>query len=292
MSEVFSKLTRGAIKIRKSLETHMQGEQRSLFKGSGLAFDDVRPYQYGDDVRRIHWSVSSKGHGVYVKTFKEEREQVVFFVVDVSASQRIGTRKQQKINLVREVCGTLILSAIDDSSQVGMLLFTDQVEQLIKPKKGVYHAHRLIHNLYQGSIQSSRTQISEALRHTLHLFKRNIVLIVISDFIDQHYMDLMKGAAARYDLILVHVQSPQEERFPQLGILPFYEPETHQLKWFNTRSLSFRRQFEAAHQDRIQRLRSLSRAYGSDYLYLPMEEDYLPRLIDLFRQRNLRRRGR
>ena len=292
MSEVFNKLARGAIKIRKALETHMQGEQRALFKGSGLAFDDVRPYQYGDDVRRIHWSVSSKGHGVYVKTFREEREQVVFFLVDVSASQQIGTGKQQKINLAREVCGTLMLSAIHDSSQVGMLLFSDEVEHLIKPKKGIYHAHRLIHSLYQGPIQSDRTQIAKALRHTIRLFRRSIVLIVISDFIDHGYMSLMKDAAARYDLILLHLQSAQEARVPQLGILPFYEPETRQVRWCNTRSHSFRRQFEDAHQDRIEVLRSLARAYRSDYLQLSLGEDYLPRLIDLFRQRNLRRCGR
>ena len=291
MEEVFKKLIRGEIKIRKSLHSHLQGERRSLFKGSGLEFDDVRPYQYGDDVRSIHWSVSSKGQGVYVKTFKEEKEQTVFFLVDVSASQHIGQNNKQKINLAREVCGTLLLSAIHDSSQVGMLLFSNEVERLIKPKKGIQHAHKLIRELYRDSVKSPRTHIAVALQQVLQLFKRSIVLIVLSDFIDQAYEKPLKGVAHRHDLILLHLQSPQEQHFPSLGLLPFQEPETRQTRWFNTQSKHFRQQIESTHKQRRQMLEALSMKYGTDYVNLSTEEDYLVKLVDLFRRRNRRRHG-
>ena len=140
MKELLKKLRKYEIQIRRALNSQMQGDFRSIFKGSGLEFDDVRSYQYGDDVRSINWNVTAKGHGTYVKTFREEKEQIVYFILDISASQEIGSQGRQKMDIGKEICGILAVSAIKESSQVGLLCYTDQKEKFIKPGKGANHA--------------------------------------------------------------------------------------------------------------------------------------------------------
>ena len=140
MKELLNKLRRYEIEIRKAITSQMQGNFHSIFKGSGIEFDDVRAYQYGDDTRTIDWNVTAKGHGTFVKTFKEEKEQTVFFIIDLSASQEIGAKGKQKIDIGKEICGVLTLSAIKESSQVGLIGFTDLRELYIKPSKGMKHA--------------------------------------------------------------------------------------------------------------------------------------------------------
>ena len=289
MQKVLKKLRRGEIRIRKLLNSQIQGGRRSLFRGSGLEFDDVRPYQYGDEVRSIHWAISSKGHGVYVKTFREEREQVVFLVVDVSASQSIGPSGGQKVDLMREVAATLLLSATRDSNQVGMLLFSDATECAIRPKKGPQQAYKLIHKLYTHSSTVGRTNIDAALRQSLQLVRRRSIFILLSDFIDEDYLRRLRSAARRHDLIMIHIQSPQENRFPPLGILPVYEPELRKVRWLNTGSASFRRHTAGQLLQRSTELKNFAIRYGADYLSLCSGEDYLLPLVSLFRARNRRR---
>ncbi len=143
MRELFKKLLKYEIKIRKAINTRMQGNFHSVFKGSGLEFDDVRAYQYGDDVRTIDWNVTAKGHDTYVKTFKEEKEQYVYVILDVSASQEIGKEGKQKIDASKEISGLLSLSAIREQSQLGLICFSDQKEKYIKPGKGMRHAYHI-----------------------------------------------------------------------------------------------------------------------------------------------------
>ena len=135
MKELLKKLRRYEIQIRKAINSQMKGDFRSVFKGTGLEFDDVRPYQYGDDIRTIDWNVSAKGHGTFVKTFREEKEQTVFFILDVSASQEIGVAGKTKVDIGREICGVLSLSAVKESSHVGLICYSDQRELYIKPTK-------------------------------------------------------------------------------------------------------------------------------------------------------------
>ena len=139
--DILKRLRRYEIRIRKAINSQMQGDFHSIFKGSGLEFDDVRPYQWGDDVRNIDWRVTAKGHGTFMKTFIEEKEQTVFFLLDVSASQEIGKEKRQKIDLAKEMAGLLALSAIREGSKVGLLAYSDQVEDYVKPSKTMKHAY-------------------------------------------------------------------------------------------------------------------------------------------------------
>ena len=147
MKELLKKLRKYEIQIRKVINSHMQGDFHSIFKGSGLEFDDVRPYQYGDDIRTIDWNVSAKGHGMFVKTFKEEKEQTVFFILDVSASEDIGSAGRTKGDIGKEICGVLALSASKESSHLGLICFSDVKEKFMKPTKGHSQAYEIISTL-------------------------------------------------------------------------------------------------------------------------------------------------
>jgi len=156
MKEILKKLRRYEVRIRKAINSQMQGDFHSIFKGSGLEFDDVRQYQWGDDIRTIDWRVTAKGHGTFVKTFIEEKEQTVLFVLDVSASQEIGKQKKQKIDIAKEVTGVLALSAIREGSKVGLLSYSNQVEDYVKPAKTVAHAYEIINRMFSLKPKSRR----------------------------------------------------------------------------------------------------------------------------------------
>ena len=176
MKELLKKLRKYEIQIRKAINSQMKGDFRSVFKGTGLEFDDVRPYQYGDDIRTIDWNVSAKGHGTFVKTFREEKEQTVFFVLDVSASQEIGTTGRTKVDIASEICGVLSLSAVKESSHVGLIGYSDQRELYIKPTKGISQAYQIIHGLTHLKPQSLKTNLTRALAFVLNSMKRRSVI--------------------------------------------------------------------------------------------------------------------
>src|SRR6478735_4718529 len=218
MKELLKKLRKYEIQIRKAINSQMQGDFRSVFKGTGLEFDDVRPYQYGDDIRTIDWNVSAKGHGTFVKTFREEKEQTVFFILDVSASQDIGTTGKTKVDIGREICGVLSLSAVKESSHVGLICFSDERELYIKPTKGISQAYQIIHGLVHLKPKSLKTNLTRALSFVLNAIKRRSVIILISDFIDDGYLDNLKALARRHDLVVIHLSDKRETRLPKLGI--------------------------------------------------------------------------
>src|SRR5882757_6138327 len=163
MKELLKKLRRYEIQIRKAINSQMQGDFHSIFKGTGLEFDDVRPYQYGDDVRTIDWNVTAKGHGTFVKTFREEKEQTIFFILDVSASQDIGTPGKTKVEISKEVCGVLALSGAKESSQLGLICFSDGRELALKPSKGMKQAYEIISRIVNLKPQSLKTNLNKAI---------------------------------------------------------------------------------------------------------------------------------
>src|SRR6187401_1397320 len=171
MKELLKKLRKYEIQIRKAINSQMQGDFHSVFKGSGLEFDDVRPYQYGDDIRTIDWNVSAKGHGTFVKTFREEKEQTVFFILDVSASQDIGTEGKTKVDIGSEICGVLALAAVKESSHVGLICYSSERELYIKPGKGTSQAYQLIHGLVHLKPRSLNTNINKTLAFSLNAIR-------------------------------------------------------------------------------------------------------------------------
>jgi uncharacterized protein (DUF58 family) len=268
----------------------MHGDFHSVFKGSGLEFDDVRAYQYGDDVRIIDWHVSAKGHGTFVKKFKEEKEQTVFFVVDVSASQEIGRTGKKKIDLAKEITGVLALSAVQQQSQIGLGCFSDKKEKYIRPGKGEKHAFRVISELFQLVPSSMKTDIKRAILYTLDLLKRKSVVILVSDFIDENYEHNLKGLARKHDLVVVHLSDQRETNLPKLGIVPLIDKESKKTMWVNTSSILFRTKLSETFAGNRGRLEAFCRRQGANYVHIDTEEDYVPKLIKLFRVRNKSRK--
>lgn len=291
MKELLKKLRRYEIQIRKAINSYMQGDYHSVFKGSGLEFDDVRAYQYGDDVRTIDWNVTAKGHGTYVKTFREEKEQLVFFILDVSASQEIGIPGKQKIDIAREICGVLALSAIKESSQVGLLCYTDKKEKYIMPAKGPKHAYSLFSELFSLQPTSLRTDIRKAILFTLDILKRKSIVILISDFIDTGFEPNLRALARLHDLVVIHVSDQRETELPRLGIVPLYDRESGKTLWMNTSSVTFRNNLNKNFRDKRIDLETLCRRQNANYLVIDTGEDYVPKLVKLFRVRNKARRS-
>lgn len=264
----------------------MQGDFHSIFKGTGLEFDDVRPYQYGDDIRTIDWHVSAKGHGTFVKTFKEEKEQTIFFILDVSASQEIGSAGRTKFDIGMEICGVLALSGAKESSQTGLICFSDEREKYIKPKKGIGQAYQIIACLERLKPKSTRTNLARAILFALNAIRRRSVVVMISDFIDEGYHRNLQSLARRHDLVIIHITDRRETHLPRLGIIPVLDKESKRTLWINTSFGPFREQLAHAHGQRQQDLRKFSRKHQINYLSISTDEDFVPKLLRLFKVRN------
>ncbi len=263
----------------------MRGNFSSVFKGTGLEFSDLRTYQYGDDVRAIDWITTAKGHGAYVKIFKEEKEQTVFFLLDVSASQEIGKAGNLKIDTAREVCGVLALSAIKESGHVGLYCFSDQKELYIKPESGMRHAYEFIMKLFRLKPSSVRTNISGAISFALNMLKRRSVIILISDFLDTDYEHNLKALARKHDLVVLHIYDKREIQLPNLGIIPVFDKETRNTVWLNTSSRLFKKEMKEVFENNQSRLEKLCKQHNANYLAIESGEDYVASLIQLFRVR-------
>lgn len=285
MKELLKKLRKYEIRIRKEVNSNLQGNFRSLFKGSGIEFDDVRPYQYGDDIRNINWNLTAKGHGAYIKTFREEKEQTVFSLVDVSASQDIGTTKK-KIDIANEICSVLTLSADKDSSQTGVLCFSDQKELYIKPKKGYKHTYEVVSKVLQLKPKSLKTDLKKALNMLNQLIKRRSIIIIISDFIDTGYEKGLKYLGQKHDVILIHINDKRETNLPKLGIIPVYDRETGTSRWVNTSSSSFGNTIKKQLTEGKTALKDLCKRHNISYVHINTTENYVDSLIKFFKLRN------
>lgn len=283
MRNILSKLNKYEIRIRKAVNSQMHGNFSSVFKGSGLEFADLRPYQYDDDVRTIDWVTTAKGHGAFVKIFKEEKEQTVFFMIDVSASQEVGNEGYQKVDIAKEIGGVLALSAVKESSQVGLYCFSDQKELYLKPETGMKQAYEFILKLFKLTPVSEKTNLANALLFALNMLKKRSVIILISDFIDTDYEHHLKAMAKRHDLVVIHIFDKREVELPSLGIVPVYDKESKQTIWLNTSSSRFKKEMKEVFQQNKEKLEGLCKKYNANYLAVDAREDYVPKLVELFR---------
>lgn len=275
--------------MRKAVTSERHGNFHSVFKGSGLEFDDLRLYQYGDDVRAIDWNTSAKGHGTFVKIFKEDKEQTAFFMLDVSASQHVGEVKRLKIDIAKEICGVLTLSAIQEATRVGLLCFTDKNERYIRPSEGLKHGYGVISELYKLVPESSRTNIADAILITLNVLKRRSLVFLISDFIDEKYHHNLKALCRKHDVIVIHLYDSRETDLPSLGIIPVYDAEKQTTVWVNTSSKLYREDMSARFKNRSIELERLCHQNRADYLSINTQQDFVPALIHLFKVRHYSR---
>jgi len=284
--ELLKKVRRIEIKTRRLSNHIFSGEYHSSFKGRGMAFSEVRKYSYGDDIRAIDWNVTARLNEPYIKVFEEERELTFMLLVDVSGSESFGSRVQLKREMITEICATLAFSAIQNNDKVGVIFFSDQVEQYIPPKKGRSHILRVIRELIELEPKSTKTDIGEALRFFNGIQKKRAIAFILSDFMDDSYRDPLRIMAQRHDVTGIRVYDPNEEDLPDLGTLPLQDPETGGIHWVNTGSKSLKKEvkqrfnhFKAYHNDTFVKS-------GSGKLSVRIDESYAKKLLGYFKQRS------
>ena len=284
--EIIKKVRKIEIKARGLSQQMFSGEYHSAFKGRGMAFSEVREYQYGDDVRSIDWNVTARLAHPYVKIFEEERELTVMLLVDVSGSGRFGTHSQFKEELAAEVAATLAFSAIANNDKVGVLLFSDHIEKFIPPKKGRSHILRIIRELITFRPQSNGTDISQALGYFSNVIKRRCTAFLLSDFYDSGYSEALKLVAGKHDLVALRLVDRREERMEDLGMVKFYDPESTQTLWVDTGSAAVRRAVDARAETHSRNVEETMRRYGIDMATMHTGEDFVKPLRALFARRS------
>ena len=287
MKEILKKVRKYEIEIRKFLNNSNQGDYRSIFKGSGIDFDDLRPYQYGDDHRSINWNITAKEDKIYTNTYKEDKEQLVFFLVDVSKSQEIG-KDENKINTSKEIASVLTLSALNTNSQVGLLCFSDQKELFIQSKKGISHGYRIIKNIYELKQKSNNTSISSMIKFFMKSIRKKSLVIIISDFIDENYQKSLKSLSNSHDVICLHIYDDYETKIPALGIIQVEEKENNYKKWVNTSSKTFKEKTRDLFINSSIEMKKNMNSLGINYLRINSRENYIKNLIKLFKYRKNR----
>ena len=287
-ADIFKKIQHLELKTRALVETTLAGQYRSVFKGRGMNFEEVREYQPGDEVRTIDWNVTARMGHPFVKKFTEERELTVMLVVDVSASGNFGSVNMSKRELAAEVAGLLAFSAIRNNDKVGLVLFSDHVELYIPPKKGRTHILRLIREILFFEPQGKGTNPAEALDYLNRVVTRKSVVFLISDFQTEAFTKQLTVTARRHDLIAMHIVDPCEETLPNIGIVTLEDAETGELIEVNMANRAMRSAYAQLAQKQKSALLKELRGRQIDTIELRTNVDYLPALRTFFRQRERR----
>jgi uncharacterized protein (DUF58 family) len=290
--ELLRQVRRLQLRAKRAVEDLLGGEYRSIFKGAGLAFEEVREYQPGDDIRAIDWNVTARTGHPFVKRFVEERELTVMLVVDTSASQQFGTRLQQKREVAAELAAVLAFSAISNNDRVGLVAFSDRVERLVPPRKGARHVLRLIRDVLFFQPEHRGTCIREALRVLNKVLHRRAIVFLLSDFCDRDYEHAFRYTGQRHDLIAVPIRDPREEELPAAGLVQLEDAETGRVLLFDTGRRRVRNEFAALAKQRRDDLRQLARSAAVDLVEVSTDGGHLDALVRFFdlRQRRLRKR--
>jgi uncharacterized protein (DUF58 family) len=283
--ELLKKVRKIEIKTRRLSNHIFSGEYHSHFKGRGMTFSEVRKYQYGDDIRDIDWNVTAKLNEAHIKVFEEERELTMILLVDVSKSEAFGTRKQQKRDLITELCAVLSFSAIQNNDKVGVVFFSNQVELFIPPKKGKSHILRIIRELIEYKPESSGTNISEALRFLSSAIKKRAIVFTLSDFIDKSYVKNLKIASNKHDLTAIKIFDQAEKNLPNIGLVELIDPETNQSKWVNTNSPLVRSSYKKNYNLNRDYFIDSCKKSGSEYIELDVSKPYTKHLLEFFKRR-------
>ncbi len=271
----------------RGLSDHIfSGEYHSAFKGRGMAFSEVREYVPGDEVRAIDWNVTARLGHPFIKIFEEERELTVMLLADVSGSGDFGTENQLKRELTTEACATIAFSAIQNNDKVGLILFTDQVELFIPPKKGRGHILRIVRELLEFQPRSKGTSISGALKYLNNVIKKRSIAFLISDLMDEGFDDALKIANRRHDMVVLRTTDPRELELPNMGLAQFIDPETGETQWVNTRNKAVREHYRAQALKHQARSRDVLRRAGVDHAVISTRDGYVKPLRNLFRQRD------
>ena len=290
-NELLKKVRKIEIKTKALSHQVFAGEYHSAFKGRGMAFSEVREYQYGDDVRNMDWNVTARLRAPYVKVFEEERELTVMLLIDVSGSRLFGTTTQTKKDLLTEIAAVLSFSASINNDKVGALLFSSKVEKFIPPKKGRSHLLHIIRDLVEFQPEDSGTDIGAALRYLANALKKRCTAFLLSDLVDldqtrhPRYEDALKIAANRHDISVINIFDPREKTLPDIGLVHVRDAETGQSRWIDTSSAAVRRNYADWNRDASENTKALLRRYRIDNVSIATGDNYVKELIAFFKNR-------
>jgi len=287
--ELAKKIRYIQIYTTKVVNDVLAGEYESVFKGRGMEFDEVREYQPGDDVRSIDWNVTARAGKPFIKKFREERELTVIFLVDLSASGSFGSMKQTKNELAAEICALLAFAAIKNNDKVGLIAFTDQVEQFIPPGKGARHVLRVIREILTFRPSRTGTDIARALDYLGRVQARRAVVFLISDFQAESFEKPLRVLARRHDLIAVSLADARESKLPGIGPVELEDAETGELVLIDAASAEIRKRYEALALARAGELAEMLRAMGIDQIQIETGKPYVRDMTAFFRTRGRRR---
>ena len=285
LREIFKRIRRIEIFTRRMANDLFSGEYHSVFKGQGMEFDEVREYQPGDDVRSIDWNVTARMGVPYIKRFVEERELIVLFLLDVSASGRFGTRSKTKIDTAAEICALLAFSAIQNNDKVGAIIFSEDVEEYIPPDKGKRHVLHVVRNVLFHKPKGRGTNIAGALEYLMRVTKRRAIVFVLSDFVSGDFTKPLAAASSKFDLVSIKIRDEREERLGDGRLVRLWDQETGDERVIDLGSRRSRERYAALVEAEHERLRSLFKRYGVDSIDIDTDEDYTKPLSVFFRAR-------
>lgn len=283
--ELLKKVRKIEIKTRKLSDHIFGGEYHSTFKGRGMTFSEVRPYQFGDDIRNIDWNVTARYNEPFVKVFEEERELTLMLMVDVSGSEFFGTKEEFKSEIITEIAATLAFSALQNNDKTGLILFSDQIELYIPPKKGKSHVLRIIRELLEFQPKSFKTNIGEALQFLSRVMKKRAIVFMLSDFMDTGYEKPIQIAAKKHDITGVRVYDAKEVELPNLGYIMVKDAETGELMRVNTASEQVRKEYAAHYRETVNYFESLWQKSGAGVVSCRNDESYTQKLLGYFKRR-------
>ena len=284
--ELLKKVRKIEIKTKRLSDHIFSGEYHTSFKGRGMTFSEVRQYQYGDDIRAIDWNVTARYNEAHIKVFEEERELTMMLMVDISGSENFGTKNQLKSEIVTEIAATMAFSATQNNDKIGLILFTDQVELYIPPKKGKPHVLRIIRELIEFKPKSNGTDISQVLKFLSGTQKKKAIVFLISDFItDDDYEKTLKIASKKHDITGVRVYDNREEKMINVGLVAMKDAETGETQWINTNSKTVRTQYEKYYNEKVNYFKDIFSKCGSGVVNTRVDESYVTKLLGYFKSR-------
>ena len=284
--EILQKVRKIEIKSRRLSDHVFSGEYHTSFKGRGMTFSEVRQYQFGDDVRSIDWNVTARYREPYIKVFEEERELTMMLMVDVSGSALFGTSKQFKNEIVAEIAATMAFSATVNNDKIGLILFSDQIELFIPPKKGKSHVVRIIRDPVEFTPKSTKTKLSQALQFLARVMKKKAIVFLISDFMtNDDYDKTLKIAARKHDLTAIRVYDPREEKLPNIGIVNVLDAESREIMLVDTSSKKVRMEYEKDYHEKVKTFQETFTRNGAGTVSTRVDQSYVTTLLAYFKSR-------
>ena len=284
-TELLKKVRKIEIRSRGLTRQIFAGEYHSAFRGRGMAFSEVREYQFGDDIRNIDWNVTARFGHPYVKIFEEERELTVMLLVDVSRSGDFGTVSGTKREMMTEIAAVLAYSVIANNDKVGLLLFSDKVEKYIPPKKGRGHMLLIVREMLSYEPQSSGTSLSEPLRFLTNVIRKRCTAFILSDFMAPPFVDAMRIASGKHDLVALNISDRREKQLPDVGFIRVTDPETGTEKWIDTSLARIRKEYAERWKLHDETVSNTFISCGVDAATISTGDDYIKPLISLFKHR-------